>query len=270
MLLSASPAMSAVYVGGDSLGIGVGWAGRAPSVAKESVQIRGKVVLKQIARVPTGSVLLLSLGTNDAVGRVLKVDDSVAAIVATARARNIRIIWMGPPCVFKPWDKNAAALDQRLAGLLRRSGVTYVSMRDASLCSRSLRAGDGVHFNMTGYRRMWDRALAAADGGADVTAAIPPAAVAAPQTPPVATAAVAVPPKPPVATAAVAAPPPPPVGVVTAAVVPANVPLPRLRPHLLAAPAMPVLAANGLRPFAPFRLTIVRTRVVRDISAVGR
>ena len=34
-------------------------------------------------------------------------------------------------------------------------------MRDDALCVRSLRAGDGVHFTMKGYRMMWDRAIAA-------------------------------------------------------------------------------------------------------------
>jgi hypothetical protein len=75
--------------------------------------------------------------------------------------------------VFKNWDDSAKALDGVLAGILAQEGVTYVSMRDDALCSRSLRAGDGVHFTMKGYRMMWDRAIAAS-GEADSAPALPP------------------------------------------------------------------------------------------------
>lgn len=159
------PGSAAIYVAGDSLGVGVGMAGKTRSVAKNSVAITGgKVVLGQIAKIPVGSTIFLSLGTNDAVGKVLKVDAAVDAIIKAANARKIRIIWIGPPCVLKSWDKNAAALDHKLNTILAGRGVTYVSMRDASLCTRSVRARDGIHFNMTGYRMMWEKASAAAEG----------------------------------------------------------------------------------------------------------
>jgi hypothetical protein len=161
---AVEPGFASIYVGGDSLGVGVGMASRAPSVAKESVRIsydKKQLAIGQIQRVPAGSTLFLSLGTNDAVGGVLSVQDGVSAIVSAAQARNIRLVWLGPPCVFKTWDTSAKALDGVLAGILAQDGVTYVSMRDAALCSRSLRAGDGVHFTMKGYHMMWDRAVAA-------------------------------------------------------------------------------------------------------------
>lgn len=157
----AQPASASIYVGGDSLGVGVGMASRAPSVAKESVRITSQLPISQINRVPAGSTLFMSLGTNDAVGGVLKVQKDVDAIVSAAASRNIRLIWLGPPCVFKTWDDSAKALDNVLAGILVQEGVTYVSMRDDALCVKSLRAGDGVHFTMKGYRMMWDRAIAA-------------------------------------------------------------------------------------------------------------
>jgi hypothetical protein len=158
------PGLASIYVGGDSLGVGVGMASRAPSVAKESVRIsfdKKKLAIGQIERVPVGSTLFLSLGTNDAVGGVTAVQDGVSAIVSAAQARSIRLVWLGPPCVFKTWDTSAKALDGVLASVLAADGITYVSMRDDALCVRSLRAGDGVHFTMRGYRMMWDRAIAA-------------------------------------------------------------------------------------------------------------
>ena len=57
---------------------------------------------------------------------------------------------------------------------MAQEGVTYVSMRDDALCVRSLRAGDGVHFTMKGYRMMWDRAIAAS-GETDTAPALPAA-----------------------------------------------------------------------------------------------
>jgi hypothetical protein len=131
--------------------------------------------------VPDGSTLFLSLGTNDAVGGVLKVQDSVSAILAAAADRNIRVIWLGPPCVFKDWDDHARALDGVLSGLLAQQGVTYVSMRDDALCSRSLRAKDGVHFTMRGYRMMWDRAVAAS-GETNTAPPLPPDAASSGKT----------------------------------------------------------------------------------------
>ena len=170
-LLALSPAGATIYVGGDSLGVGVHLASKAPSVAKESVRITSSVPVNQIYEVPKGSTLFLSLGTNDSVGGVTKVNSNVDAILSAASDRNIRVVWLGPPCVFKTWDDSAKALDSVLASELSARGVTYVSMRDDALCSRSLRAGDGVHFTMKGYRMMWDRAIAAS-GEADSATAL--------------------------------------------------------------------------------------------------
>lgn len=170
-LAALQPSLASIYVGGDSLGVGVHLVSKAPSVATESVRIMSKAPVSQIANVPAGSTLFLSLGTNDAVGGVPAVEKSVDAILTAAAARNIRVVWLGPPCVFKSWDDSARALDGVLAGIMARQGVTYVSMRDDALCSRSLRAGDGVHFTMKGYRMMWDRAVAAS-GEADTAPAM--------------------------------------------------------------------------------------------------
>lgn len=180
-LLAIGPASAANYVGGDSLGVGVGWAAEAPSVADESVRIKSKLPLNQIAKVPKGSTLFMSLGTNDAVGGVLNVEAAVSAIVAAAGDRDIKLVWLGPPCVFKDWDASAEALDGVLSGLLSAdANVTYVSMRGDELCTKSVRAKDGVHFTMKGYRLMWERAVAATGGTIAVTPDAPAAKPAKP------------------------------------------------------------------------------------------
>lgn len=160
--LAATPALP-YYIIGDSLGVGVGWvAPGSRSLAANSVRISGDTILNQLASVPRGSLAFVSLGTNDAVGNAVNVAVHVDRIVAAAAARDIRLVWIGPPCVFANWDSSAAQLDRNLAEHLRGTGVVYVSMRDASVCDRSVRASDGVHFSTAGYRRMWQLAATAA------------------------------------------------------------------------------------------------------------
>lgn len=161
-LLVASPA-SAYYIIGDSIGVGVGWAApHSDSLAANSVRISSNVIFNQISQVPRGSLVFLSLGTNDAVGNVTNVESWVQRIVDAAVERNLTLVWIGPPCVFKDWDAAARQLDRNLAAQLGALGVTYVSMRDPSLCDRAVRGSDGVHFTMTGYERMWSIAATAA------------------------------------------------------------------------------------------------------------
>ncbi|MGD9740897.1 MAG: hypothetical protein AB7O56_11280 [Bauldia sp.] len=177
--LAAAPAAAYVVIG-DSLGVGVGWAGHpTQSLAANSVRITGNAIINQINSLPRDTLAFMSLGTNDAVGNVVNVQDAVNGIVAAARARNVTLVWIGPPCVFKDWDGSAAQLDTNLAQQLRGLGVIYVSMRDPGLCDRSVRAADGVHFTMSGYERMW--ALAAAAAG--IAANAPAAVAAAPAAP---------------------------------------------------------------------------------------
>jgi hypothetical protein len=147
---------------GDSIGVGIDWAAKVPSHARNSVAICNGWVLQQLLEPPRGATVFMSLGTNDAVGGALNVKQQVDKIVSTAAAQELRLVWIGPPCVLKPWNENVKKLDAILREQLQGKGVTYVTMSDPSLCDRSLRAGDGVHFNMAGYTRMWQRAAAAA------------------------------------------------------------------------------------------------------------
>jgi hypothetical protein len=163
LLAALSPAaMAGGEVIGDSLGVGVDWAAKLPSLAKNSVAIHGGAILEQIRQVPNGSTVFMSLGTNDAVGGAVDVKKPVQDILAAVKAREIKLVWLGPPCVFKPWDKHAATLDGVLREQLDGTGVTYVSMRGADICDRSLRGAEGVHFTMAGYTLMWQKAAAAA------------------------------------------------------------------------------------------------------------
>jgi hypothetical protein len=158
----SAPAIAAnEVVAGDSLGVGIAMASGFENRAANSVAIRGNRAIDQLRKIRPGSTVYMSLGTNDAVGSVKGIEKSIDAIVQTANASRLKLVWIGPPCVIKPWDKNAAELDgilhQRLAG----TGVTYVSMRDQSLCSSSVRGKDGVHFTMEGYRAIWSKTAAA-------------------------------------------------------------------------------------------------------------
>jgi hypothetical protein len=159
--LSFSYASGGVVIG-DSLGVGVGWASKLPSRAKISVSIQSGAILEQLRQAQRGDTVFMSLGTNDAVGGALNVKSRVDAIVETAEAQGIKLVWIGPPCVFKPWDDSSKKLDGILAEELTGTSVTYVSMRGDGICDHSVRAGDGVHFSMEGYSRMWRRAASAA------------------------------------------------------------------------------------------------------------
>ena len=163
-LIDSATAADNGFIVGDSLGVGVTMASHLRSVAKNSVSIRANAVpIQMIQQAAPGTTVFLSLGTNDAVGNIEGLDGGITKIVQAADAAKVKLVWMGPPCVFKPWNTNAVALDAELKTELKATDVVYVSMHDGAgepnrLCDRSIRAPDGVHFSMTGYHYMWDRA----------------------------------------------------------------------------------------------------------------
>jgi hypothetical protein len=158
--VSQSHASKAVVIG-DSIGVGISMAGHVPRLAHNSVTIRSADALSQLKRVPHDSIAIISLGTNDAVGSIKGVESGIDKLVALAKSEDLHVVWVGPPCVRKDWNKNVVRLDEilkeRLAGKF-----PYVSAADSSLCDADLRAGDGVHFNMRGYSKLWARASEAA------------------------------------------------------------------------------------------------------------
>jgi len=164
-------------VTGDSLGVGIAMASGFENRAANSVSIRAGSAVDQLRRVRPGSTVFMSLGTNDAVGSIKGLEKGIERIVETVRTSRLKLVWIGPPCVRKPWDTRAVELDGILRAQLAGTGITYVSMRDPSLCTPSVRASDGVHFNMDGYRSMW--AMTAAATGYQVATATPAAPPAA-------------------------------------------------------------------------------------------
>ncbi|MFY9657141.1 MAG: hypothetical protein WAK01_11215 [Methylocystis sp.] len=158
--VSQSYASKAVVVG-DSIGVGISMAGHVPRLAHNSVTIRSADALSQLKRVPHGSVAIISLGTNDAVGSIKGVESGIDKLVAVAKSEDLHVVWIGPPCVRKDWNKNVLKLDEILKQRLEGK-ISYVSAADTALCDGGLRAGDGVHFNMRGYGMLWARASEAA------------------------------------------------------------------------------------------------------------
>ncbi len=115
----------------------------------------------------------MSLGTNDAVGGALDVKAKVAAIVAEADKLGVKLVWIGPPCVLKPWEEYAKKLDGILAAQLSGTSATYVSTQGAEFCDAKVHAPEGVHFDMAGYTRIWQKAAAAAGFSTAVASAAP-------------------------------------------------------------------------------------------------
>lgn len=174
---SATTFAASEVVTGDSLGVGIAMASGFENRAANSVSIRAGSAVEQLKRVRPGSTVFMSLGTNDAVGSIKGLEKGIDRILETVQASRLKLVWIGPPCVRKAWDSRAVELDGMLRTRLANTGVTYVSMRDPSLCSPSVRASDGVHFNMEGYRSMWS--LTAAASGYQVASATPAPAPAA-------------------------------------------------------------------------------------------
>ena len=84
LVLPASAYAEDGRVIGDSIGVGVSWAAKIPSTAKNSVSIYSGAIMEQLHQAQKGETVFMSLGTNDAVGGALDVKAKVAAIVAEA------------------------------------------------------------------------------------------------------------------------------------------------------------------------------------------
>ena len=78
--------------------------------------------MEQLRQAKKGETVFLSLGTNDAVGGAIDVKAKVAQIVAEADRLGVKLVWIGPPCVLKPWEEYSRKLDGILADRTRRQG----------------------------------------------------------------------------------------------------------------------------------------------------
>ena len=166
---------------GDSLGVGLAEVSHLKNFAHISVHIRGPKAVDQIRRAPAGATAFVVLGTNDAEGSITNLDKSIEDILGAAAKKHMRLVWIGPPCVHRPWDTRARELDKMLAAKLPPRGVTYVPMRDPTFCTGGLHEPDGVHLKTKGYAFMWDKARRYA--GLETTGSIATTA-AAPSEPP--------------------------------------------------------------------------------------
>jgi hypothetical protein len=175
---SATPVHAAGYVLGDSHGVAFAQVSHLKNLARISVHIRGPRALEQFAQTPSNSTVFLVLGTNDANGSIARLDKSIDDILRAAEKKNIRLVWIGPPCVRLSWDSRARELDTMLRTRLANTSARYVSMRDEQLCSGALHEPDGVHLKTKGYAYMWAKTrLTAADAVAGV-APVEPAGAA--------------------------------------------------------------------------------------------
>jgi lysophospholipase L1-like esterase len=164
------------YVLGDSIGQGVGSVSGHKILAKTGIHIRGRKALEQILQAPQGSTVFIFLGTNDAVGSIENLDQSINDIVNAAERRALTVIWAGPPCVRRTWDSRSRELDEVLRVKFASTSIKYVSMRDARICAGEFQGGDGVHMSAVGYHYMWDKVLSVAqqNPGAVLASTAPP------------------------------------------------------------------------------------------------
>ena len=161
------------YVLGDSIGDGLATTMGFNNLAQIGIHIRGPKALAQIARTPPGSTAYIFLGTNDAEGSLKNIDKSIDDILDAAAQRQLSVIWVGPHCVRKAWDKQGTALDEILRSHLAKAqaakaSVKYIGTRDATICSGKFLEPDGVHLTGKGYRYMW--AMIDSAGGTSNTA----------------------------------------------------------------------------------------------------
>jgi hypothetical protein len=143
------------YVLGDSIGDGLATTMGFNNLAQIGIHIRGPKALAQIARTPPGSTAYIFLGTNDAEGSLKNIEKSIDDILDAAAQRQLTVVWVGPHCVRKAWDKQASALDEILRNRLAKTSVKYIGTRDATICSGKFLEPDGVHLTGKGYRYMW-------------------------------------------------------------------------------------------------------------------
>lgn len=125
-----------LFVAGDSIGVGIAQAARLPSVAKGSATT--SALASQLRRVPAGSTVIVSIGTNDAIaGR---------ASANLPSRPDLNLVYVGPPCVQTKWN----GTQQRFAKFLA-THARHIALP----CLISTRAKDGVHFTGAGYAKLW-------------------------------------------------------------------------------------------------------------------
>ncbi len=157
LLPHAAASAKDALVLGDSIGAGLATTIGLKSVARRSFSLRRGDVGAQLKQIPANAVGLMSLGLNDAADPVEHLSKSIEKVVETATTSGRHVVWIGPPCVTKAWDKRAEALDAYLKQRLAPTTIQYVSLRDTNICAPKLRTKDGEHFTVEGYRYVWEK-----------------------------------------------------------------------------------------------------------------
>lgn len=158
MSLAISPARSDQgYFIGDSISAATANTLGMPGAARHSVSLRRNTIAEHFARIPKGAVALMSLGLNDAAIPVQRMRHHIERVIKGALATGERIVWIGPPCVFKNWDVRAKEMDEYLRTRLAGTAIQYVSLRDDNICKPGMRSRDGEHFTISGYRYVWQK-----------------------------------------------------------------------------------------------------------------
>ncbi len=171
----AGTASTGVYVLGDSIGDGLATTMGLSNLAQVGIHIRGPKALAQIERTPPGATVYIFLGTNDAEDSLKNIDKSIDDVLDAAARRKLTVVWVGPHCVHKNWDKQAGALDEILRKRLAAANVRYVGTRsDSGFCSGKFLEPDGVHPTAKGYRYLWAMIGNAGDAPATVVAGAVP------------------------------------------------------------------------------------------------
>jgi hypothetical protein len=139
-------------------------------VAHHSVSLRRNAIGPQFQRIPKGAVVLMTLGLNDAAIPVNAMRKDIEIVIDGALKTGERVVWIGPPCVLKSWDKRAREMDDYLRQRLARTSIQYVGLRDAQICQPAMRARDGEHFTDAGYRYVWEKIRRESSFAAEVEA----------------------------------------------------------------------------------------------------
>lgn len=179
LLATPSLAGAATYVLGDSIGDGLAVTMKLNNLAQIGIHIRGPKALAQIERTPPGSTVYIFLGTNDAEGSIKNIEKSIDDVLAAAAERQLTVIWVGPSCVHKSWDGQAATLDRILSTHLAKTSAKYIGMRDHEMCTGKFLEPDGVHPTGKGYRYMWSKLEGMSDAPPTVVASAAPMALPA-------------------------------------------------------------------------------------------
>ena len=146
-----------VLVIGDSIGEGIAQINGLKSVAKRSVSLVRSNIIRDIGRLPKGTVGVLSLGVNDAAGPLSLLRGPIEKVIVAVEGAGAAFVWVGPPCVLKRWDDHAKALDEYLQQRLATTSIRYIGLRDAEICKKGMRSSDGVHFTAGGYKFIWGK-----------------------------------------------------------------------------------------------------------------